>query len=97
MNMLVIDLDVHQGDGTAEIFRGDGAVFTFSMHCEDNFPVRKQPGDRDIGLPAGLGDEEYLEILSEQVRICCGARPRIWFSTTPASIPTRATAWASFA
>ena len=67
MNMLVIDLDVHQGDGAAEIFRGDGAVFTFSMHCEDNFPVRKQPGDRDIGLPAGLGDEEYLEILSEQV------------------------------
>jgi len=67
MNMLVIDLDVHQGDGTAEIFRGDGAVYTFSMHCQDNFPVRKQPSDRDIGLPAGLGDEEYLEILSEQV------------------------------
>lgn len=67
MNMLVIDLDVHQGDGTAEIFRGDGAVFTFSMHCQDNFPVRKQPGDRDIGLPVGLGDDGYLEILSEQM------------------------------
>jgi acetoin utilization deacetylase AcuC-like enzyme len=63
MNMLVIDLDVHQGDGTAEIFRGDGAVYTFSMHCADNFPVRKQPGDRDVGLPVGLGDEEYLGIL----------------------------------
>ena len=63
MNMLVIDLDVHHGDGTAEIFRGDGAVYTFSMHCEDNFPVRKQPGDRDVGLPIGLGDEHYLDIL----------------------------------
>jgi acetoin utilization deacetylase AcuC-like enzyme len=67
MNMLVIDLDVHQGDGTAEIFRGDGAVFTFSMHCQDNFPVRKQPGDRDVGLPAGTGDDIYLETLSEQL------------------------------
>jgi len=67
MTMLVIDLNVHQGDGTAEIFRGDGAVYTFSMHCRDNFPVRKQPGDRDIGLPAGMGDDAYLEILSAQL------------------------------
>ncbi|MBT3536243.1 MAG: histone deacetylase [Rhodospirillaceae bacterium] len=67
MNMLVVDLDVHQGDGTAEIFRGDGAVFTFSMHCQDNFPARKQPGDRDIGLPVDLGDDAYLEILAEQL------------------------------
>lgn len=67
MAMLVIDLDVHQGDGTAEIFRGDGAVFTFSMHCQDNFPVRKQPGDRDIGLRSGLGDEDYLAILREHL------------------------------
>jgi acetoin utilization deacetylase AcuC-like enzyme len=67
MAMLVIDLDVHQGDGTAEIFRGGGAVITFSMHCQDNFSVRKQPGDRDIGLPEGLGDEDYLAILWEQL------------------------------
>ena len=61
---LVIDLDVQQGDGTAEIFRGDDAVYTFSMHCQDKFPVRKQAGDRDVGLAAGIGDETYLEILS---------------------------------
>ena len=67
MRMLVVDLDVHQGDGTAEIFSGDGAVHTFSMHCEVNFPTRKQPGDRDVGLPAGLGDGDYLEILAAQL------------------------------
>ena len=67
MNMLVVDLDVHQGDGTAEIFRGDGAVFTFSMHCGDNFPVRKQSSDVDIGLPSGTGDRDYLDILSAQL------------------------------
>ena len=67
MRMLVIDLDAHQGDGTAEIFRGDGAVYTFSMHCEDNFPARKEPGDRDIGLPAGTGDAAYLETLRAQL------------------------------
>ena len=67
MNMLVVDLDVHQGDGTAEIFRGDGAVFTFSMHCRDNFPVCKQSSDLDIGLPSGTGDRDYLDILSAQL------------------------------
>lgn len=69
MRMLVIDLDVHQGDGTAEIFRGDGAVYTFSMHCEDNFPARKQPGDLDLGLPAGTGDEAYLDILAAHLDV----------------------------
>ena len=64
MKTLVIDLDVQRGDGTAEIFRGDDAVYTFSMHCQDKFPVRKQAGDRDVGLAAGIGDETYLEILS---------------------------------
>ncbi len=80
MNMLVVDLDVHQGDGTAEIFRGDGAVFTFSMHCEENFPVRKQPSDLDVSLPAGLGDEDYLAMLGEALAdLFTGRHPDLVF------------------
>ncbi|MTI43046.1 histone deacetylase [Roseibium hamelinense] len=60
---LVIDLDVHQGDGTADIFSGDPNVFTFSMHAEKNYPVRKVPSDWDIGLTDDTGDAEYLRIL----------------------------------
>jgi acetoin utilization deacetylase AcuC-like enzyme len=56
----VVDLDVHQGDGTAAIFHGDPDVFTFSMHGAANFPFRKQDSRLDIGLPDGTGDEEYL-------------------------------------
>lgn len=62
--VLVVDLDVHQGDGTADILRAEPGAFTFSMHCEANFPVRKVAGDWDIGLPVGLGDEGYLDELS---------------------------------
>lgn len=62
---LVIDLDVHQGDGTAAIFANDPRVFTFSMHCAENFPTRKVPGDLDIALPKGAGDAEYLAALRE--------------------------------
>ncbi|WP_417670609.1 histone deacetylase [Roseibium sp.] len=62
---LVIDLDVHQGDGTADIFTGDDTVFTFSMHARKNYPVRKVPSDLDIDLEDCLGDEAYLERLSE--------------------------------
>lgn len=72
---LVIDLDVHQGDGTAVIFREDSRVFTFSMHGGKNFPFRKEPGDLDIELADGTGDERYLrelqiamEIISDQPR-----------------------------
>lgn len=61
--ILVLDLDVHQGDGTAEIFAGDDRVFTFSMHGARNYPVRKIASDLDIGLPDGTGDEPYLETL----------------------------------
>lgn len=60
----VIDCDVHQGNGTAAIFRGDRQVFTFSMHGEKNFPARKEQGSLDLHLPNGLGDEEYLAILT---------------------------------
>lgn len=59
----VIDLDVHQGNGTAAIFAGDDSVFTFSMHGARNFPLRKFPSDLDIDLPDGTGDEAYLESL----------------------------------
>ena len=61
--VLVIDLDVHQGDGTAEIFRGDPDVFTFSMHSQKNYPVRKVPSHLDIGLPDHTGDQGYLKRL----------------------------------
>ena len=60
----VIDLDVHQGDGTAEIFAGDDSVVTFSMHCRANYPVRKKRSDLDEELPPGVGDSDYLERLS---------------------------------
>ena len=61
--ILVLDLDVHQGDGTAEIFAGNDRVFTFSMHGERNYPVRKIASDLDIGLPDGTGDAAYLDAL----------------------------------
>lgn len=62
--VLVVDLDVHQGDGTARIFEGDASVFTFSMHAEKNFPARKAASDLDVELPDGTGDEAYLGKLS---------------------------------
>jgi acetoin utilization deacetylase AcuC-like enzyme len=61
--VLVIDLDVHQGDGTAAIFRKDPRVFTLSVHCRANFPVRKQQGDLDLALDPGTGDRDYLAAL----------------------------------
>jgi acetoin utilization deacetylase AcuC-like enzyme len=80
MAMLVIDLDVHQGDGTAEIFRGDDGVYTFSMHCEKNFPVRKQASDRDVPLDVGVGDDAYLEILGHELeRLFAARRPDLVF------------------
>jgi acetoin utilization deacetylase AcuC-like enzyme len=65
--VLIVDLDVHQGDGTAEIFEGDPSVFTFSMHAERNYPARKRRSDRDVGLPDGLGDRDYLAILRDHL------------------------------
>jgi len=62
---LVVDLDVHQGDGTAAIFAGDPRVFTFSMHCRTNFPLHKQTGDLDLALDAGVEDAAYLALLAE--------------------------------
>lgn len=59
----IVDLDVHQGDGTARIFAGVPEVATFSMHCADNFPFRKQTSDRDVSVPENTGDDAYLEHL----------------------------------
>lgn len=62
---LVIDLDVHQGDGTAAVFKGDPTVTTFSMHGERNYPARKVPSDVDIGLSDETEDGAYLRALGE--------------------------------
>ncbi|PFH33196.1 hypothetical protein BESB_083950 [Besnoitia besnoiti] len=63
--ILILDLDVHQGDGTAEIFANEPRVKTVSIHCSDNFPFPKAKSDIDIELPAGTTDETYLHILNQ--------------------------------
>jgi acetoin utilization deacetylase AcuC-like enzyme len=63
--ILIVDLDVHQGDGTAYIFRDDPTVFTFSMHCGVNFPGTKQASDLDVALSEGMEDAEYLQTLDQ--------------------------------
>jgi acetoin utilization deacetylase AcuC-like enzyme len=65
--IMVIDLDVHHGDGTAAIFAHEPRVFTFSMHCDDNWPLVKPASSRDVGLPAGTGDEDYLDVLVQHL------------------------------
>lgn len=67
--ILVIDLDVHQGNGTAQIFQQEPRVFTFSMHGADNYPLKKEKSDLDIALPSGIKDEEYLSILYKTVPV----------------------------
>jgi acetoin utilization deacetylase AcuC-like enzyme len=64
-SILIIDLDVHQGNGTAQIFENEPRVFTFSMHGDKNFPFRKEQSDLDIPLPDGIGDDEYLALLKD--------------------------------
>jgi acetoin utilization deacetylase AcuC-like enzyme len=61
--VLIVDLDVHQGNGTAEIFKDDASVFTFSMHGASNYPFKKEESDLDIALKKGTEDEEYLAML----------------------------------
>lgn len=60
---LVIDCDVHQGNGTAEVFKGDDRVFTYSIHGEKNYPFKKPPSNLDVGLPDNTGDAEYHKAL----------------------------------
>ncbi len=77
---LVVDLDVHQGDGTAAIFEGDESVFTFSMHGAKNFPFRKQRSSLDVELPDGCGDSEYLAALEQNLPVVVDrSRPDILF------------------
>jgi acetoin utilization deacetylase AcuC-like enzyme len=64
---VVIDCDVHHGNGTAAIFRDDPSVFTFSMHQERNYPAWKPPGDLDLGLDDRTGDAEYLGLLERHI------------------------------
>ncbi len=63
--ILIVDLDVHQGNGTAEIFENDNSVFTFSMHGKKNYPFKKENSSLDIELENGTEDQEYLKLLKE--------------------------------
>jgi acetoin utilization deacetylase AcuC-like enzyme len=65
--ILIIDLDVHQGNGTAEIFQGEPRVFTFSMHCEGNYPMEKAHSSLDIGLPVQMDTPAYLSTLQRHL------------------------------
>jgi acetoin utilization deacetylase AcuC-like enzyme len=75
----VIDLDVHQGDGTASIFEGDSSVLTVSLHGVNNFPFRKQVSRIDIGFADGTGDDEYLARLREVLPAVSDFAPEILF------------------
>jgi len=83
LRVLVIDLDVHQGNGTASIFRDDETVFTLSLHGARNFPFRKERSDLDVELPDGCADGPYLdaldEALAEVARRTAGAPPGLAF------------------
>jgi acetoin utilization deacetylase AcuC-like enzyme len=67
--VLVVDCDLHQGDGTAYIFRKEANIVTFSIHEEANYPYPKQKSTYDLGLPTGVGDKEYLDALQEQLSL----------------------------
>jgi acetoin utilization deacetylase AcuC-like enzyme len=75
----VVDLDVHQGNGTATIFENDGGVFTFSIHGAKNYPVFKARSTLDVELPDGTGDEEYLRTLAEHLPRVFAHSPDIVF------------------
>lgn len=78
--ILIIDLDVHQGNGTAKLFEGEPQVFTFSMHGQQNYPFRKEYSDLDIGLPDGVSGAEYLAILrAELPRLLDAVEPEVVF------------------
>jgi acetoin utilization deacetylase AcuC-like enzyme len=74
--VLIVDLDVHQGDGTAAILGDEPRAFTFSMHGEKNFPFRKQRSTLDVGLRDGCGDDEYLALLDQHL-------PRVFEAADP--------------
>ncbi len=73
----VIDLDVHQGNGTAEIFAGDASVFTLSVHGEKNFPFHKVPSDLDVALPDHTRDDAYLAAVQSALDVVFAHRPEL--------------------
>lgn len=75
----VVDLDVHQGDGTAELFAGEPDVLTLSLHGRNNFPFRKRRSRIDVALPDGAGDGEYLAALAEVLPAVFAFRPEVVF------------------
>ena len=77
--VLVVDLDVHQGNGTAVFFQGDDSVFTFSMHAEHNYPAHKEKSDLDVSLPDGTGDAAYLAALEPALEQAFAFRPALVF------------------
>jgi len=78
--VLIVDLDVHHGNGNAAFFADDAAVFTFSMHGEKNYPFLKPPSDLDVPLPDGTDDAAYLDVLHHLLpRVLDAARPDIVF------------------
>ncbi len=77
--LAIIDLDVHQGDGSAAIFANNPSVFVFSMHGEKNFPFRKFPADLDVALPDGTGDDDYLRALTDHLPAVFEFRPDFIF------------------
>jgi len=78
--ILVVDLDVHQGNGTAKIFENESRVFTWSVHGERNYPTRKEESDLDTALPDGTGDEQYLDAVKSILpELLAKVRPQIVF------------------
>ena len=67
--ILLLDLDVHQGNGSADIFKDDKNVFTFSMHSKSNYPAKKAKSDLDVELKDNMEDKEYIEILKTNLKI----------------------------
>jgi acetoin utilization deacetylase AcuC-like enzyme len=93
---MVVDTDVHQGNGTASIFGGDGDVFTLSIHQEHNYPYPKPPSTVDVDLPDGIGDEDYLIILERNLREAFRHfTPQILFYM-PVPIPIARINWAAW-
>jgi acetoin utilization deacetylase AcuC-like enzyme len=73
--IVILDLDVHQGNGTAFIFQDSPEVFTLSIHGANNFPFKKESSDLDLELPDGADDGHFLEVVEEGIRQALGAGP----------------------
>ncbi|MER3480536.1 MAG: histone deacetylase [Meiothermus sp.] len=77
--VLIVDLDAHQGNGTAVFFQNDPSVFTLSLHGERNYPLRKERGDLDVGLPDGTDDRAYLAALEPALEQAFASQPDLVF------------------